>query len=111
LEEGGNHERTSPVVKTQSKTSIRDPRLSKFEERSEMRLTTGMRMVPRFKWIVLSMLAGGAMLITVTTFTYYELRGGEAASPSSGIGLPASSNNPIAEEMAAYAEEMADGIR
>jgi hypothetical protein len=83
---------SAPTVQTQRKARTRYQKVSIIREECEMRFGIGMARVNR--WLhesfarktsvkLLGRLAVGAMLITVTTFTYFELRQGEAASPSS----------------------------
>jgi hypothetical protein len=83
---------SAPVVQTQRKAGAGYQKVLKIREECKMRFTIGMAKVNR--WLpesftkksslkLLGGLAVGAMLITVTAFTYDQLRQDEAVSPSS----------------------------
>jgi hypothetical protein len=100
---------SAPEVKTQSNPRVAHPAFSKFKKED-----WAMRFASRIAKVnipvkVLVGLAGGAMLITATAFTYHELGPGKAGSPTSNgdtfqaweveeleasiIGVPAPANN------------------
>jgi hypothetical protein len=74
---------SAPEVKTQSNPRVAHPAFSKFKKED-----WAMRFASRIAKVnipvkVLVGLAGGAMLITATAFTYHELGPGKAGSPTS----------------------------